>query len=156
MEQRRTRPGFDRQGDVALFGLVAERGRGQVDQLTRVHVLTMKRQFARISQGEHAQVFHQTLQTLGLVVHDLETLWVGFGQPVAQRDQVTHHHRQWRAQLVGDIGRHLAAQDIGAGQAGVHRVERRRHLADLVLAAYRYLLLQIAARYGLDRGRDLA
>jgi len=93
---------------------------------------------------------------LRFIVHDFEPLRAGGEQPFAQRGQIPHHDRQRRAQLVGDVSRHLAAQEISACQVSAHLVERGGHLPDLVAAAHRNLLLQVAAGYRLDGCRNLA
>ena len=49
-----------------------------------------------------------------------------------------------RAQVVGDVGRHLAASLVNTRQLGAHLVERRSQLSQFVLGANGDLLLQVA------------
>ena len=95
-------------------------------------------------------------QQPGLIIHRCEALGGRLQHPVAERLQVAGDHGQGGAQVVGDIGGHLAAELDGAGQIGAHVVELPGEHPQLVARAHRHALVQVAAGDALGSGGQLA
>ena len=81
------------------------------------------------------QVGHQPAEEHGFLVEVVHQRVVGRQQPVASRLQVAAQVGQRGAQLVRDVGDHVAAQLLLLRQAAGHRVERVGQLPDLVLGS---------------------
>ena len=134
----------DVQHDALLFGRVLVGVGDPSEQRLRRDELPVEVQLARVGQGERVQVLHEMPQQLNFVVHHGEALGRRLEHLVAQGLHVTGNDCQRRAQIVGDIGCHLAAQLGGARQVGTHMVELVREHPQLIARAHGHALLQVA------------
>ena len=146
----------DSQGDLARLGLGRVGGRPGGPAACGATAVALHRQLAGVGQREGAQIVDQALELLGFVVHRLEAGRGRLEHAVAQRLDVAGDDGQRRAQVVGDVGGHLAAQLVGAGQVGAHLVEGLRQRAQLVGRTHRDLLLQLTSGHGLDGAGQVA
>ena len=128
-----------------LLRLVLEGGRRLLEQPFYRQILPVEGQLAGFGAGQRAQVFDHALQAFDFRVDGLQALRGGGQHAVAHRFDVPGDHRQRRAQVVGDVGGHLAAHLVGARQLAAHLVEGLAQLANFIPRTHRHLLLQVAA-----------
>ncbi len=117
----------------SLGGVPLDDPRGQRPQVGRCPV---EAQLPGIGQRQGGQIIHQPIEHQRLVQHRQQVVLRGGIHPVSNALQPGAHHSQWRAQLVGYVGCHLASELLGALEAACHLIERKGELAQLIAAAF--------------------
>ena len=125
--------------------------------------LTQERELPGLGLRQLLQVGHQPAEEHGFFVEVVHQGVIRRHQVVAGRLQIAAQVGQWGAQLVCDVGDHVAAQLLLLRQAAGHRVERVGQLSDLVLGSDRHAHGEIALFHALgslsqafDRAEDAA
>jgi len=121
------------------------------EQRLRVHRLTMQGQSTTLGQREVLQVVDELVEQHRLLVQRFDDFGPRFGHAIAHRLEIPAQVRQWRAQLVRDVGDHGPPQLFGARQPIGHRIERVCQLPDLVARLDRHTLAEIAALHAPGR-----
>ena len=145
---------LDGEGDALLGGGVLVGGGDALDQLAGGDGPAVQAQFARVGQGQGMEVVHQVQEELRLAVEDGEALRGRLKHLIMQRFQVAGEHGQRRAEIMGDIGGHLAAQLGGPFQVGAHAVKLGGERPQLVAGAHRHPPPQVARRDARRRPRS--
>ena len=150
------------QFDPLLRRLGTEVACGPLDQLLHLGRLFLDGQLPRLNQGQFPQIFHQTGEEHTLLVDGGDILGRGREDAIQQSLQVALNDAERGAQLVGDVGHHVAAQLLRPGQALGHGVEGMPHLPEFVLRPHLDPLAQVAdgdppgsGRQSAQRGSDL-
>ena len=99
--------------------------RGQIGRLQ------VQRELSGLGLGELVQIVDQVAQVAGLVVEVGDLLFAQRVDVVQNRLQAALQDAERRAQLVGHVGHHVAAQGLAAPQGFAHLVEGGRHLDHL-------------------------
>ncbi len=107
------------------------------EQGQRRHRLPVESQFPGIRLGKRPQILHQPLEMLDFGMDGVETFGRRFEHAIAHGFHVTADDRQRAAQVVGDVGGHLAAGQVETVEVGAHLVEGSRQFPQFIAGFYR-------------------